>query len=311
MRAGFALRLRDKDGRSEATLKGLRSARDDAADRREITEPLSAGTAKALGRVTGPVGARVHDVAGTRPLRTLFDAIEGDITLLADVPEFMPVGRDTPARFRYTGPILWDADMRLPAWFSKLRSDRPTVYFTMGSTGDSKFFEEAVRVFGGTDYQVLITTGGLAEVPGAPGNVFITKYAPGEALVARSDVVVSHGGNGTVYQALSRGVPIIGLPTIFDQEINMQRVTALGAGLRMWRSLYDARALKDAVDRILADASHRDRCRRLARQIAHYDGPRRAAVHIDHLLGSGRLDTLAQPSDVTRLIKLLPQPKAA
>ncbi|HEX5458755.1 MAG TPA: CHAD domain-containing protein [Steroidobacteraceae bacterium] len=72
-RAGFALRLRDKDGHVEATLKGLRSAREDVADRREITEPLSTGTAKALIRATGPVGSRVRDVAGIKPLRTLFD----------------------------------------------------------------------------------------------------------------------------------------------------------------------------------------------------------------------------------------------
>src|SRR6185437_4865660 len=74
LRAGFALRLREKNkGHVEATLKGLRSARDDVADRREITESLSDGKAKALARATGPVASRVRDVAGVKPLRTLFD----------------------------------------------------------------------------------------------------------------------------------------------------------------------------------------------------------------------------------------------
>ena len=80
---------------------------------------------------------------------------------------------------------------------------------------------------------MLITTGGLAEIPNAPSNVFIAKYAPGDALMAVSDVVVSHGGNGTVYQALSCGVPVIGFPTMFDQEINMRQVEALGIGVQM------------------------------------------------------------------------------
>ena len=71
-RAGFALRLREKDGHVEATLKGLRSARDDLADRREISEPLPAGGLKALAHAQGPVGSRVRDVAGVKPLRTLF-----------------------------------------------------------------------------------------------------------------------------------------------------------------------------------------------------------------------------------------------
>jgi CHAD domain-containing protein len=72
-RAGFALRLRNKEGRFEATLKGLRSAREDVADRREITEPLPTGRVKALARATGPVGSRARDVAGRKALRTLFE----------------------------------------------------------------------------------------------------------------------------------------------------------------------------------------------------------------------------------------------
>ena len=72
-RAGFALRLRNKGGHAEATLKSLRSARDDVADRRELTETLTEGRARALAHATGPVGSRVHDVAGVKPLRTLFE----------------------------------------------------------------------------------------------------------------------------------------------------------------------------------------------------------------------------------------------
>jgi triphosphatase len=76
-RAGFALRLREKSekrkGHVEATLKGLHSAREEVADRREITERIPEGRPKALAQAVGPVGSRVRDVAGARPLRTLFD----------------------------------------------------------------------------------------------------------------------------------------------------------------------------------------------------------------------------------------------
>jgi CHAD domain-containing protein len=72
-RAGFALRVRAKAGHLEATLKGLHSARADVADRREITERLSQGGVKALAQANGPVGSRIRDVAGVRPLRPLFE----------------------------------------------------------------------------------------------------------------------------------------------------------------------------------------------------------------------------------------------
>src|SRR5438445_13847573 len=39
-RAGFALRIRSEDGKSEATLKSLRSNSTEMADRREVSETL-------------------------------------------------------------------------------------------------------------------------------------------------------------------------------------------------------------------------------------------------------------------------------
>ncbi len=76
---------------------------------------------------------------GLAPLRSMWEAVEGDITLMPDLPEFMPVVRETPPNFRYIGPLLWDANIGLPPWFSKLQPGRPTIYFTMGSTGETKF----------------------------------------------------------------------------------------------------------------------------------------------------------------------------
>jgi MGT family glycosyltransferase len=238
------------------------------------------------------------------PIRTLHDAIEGDITLLADVPEFMPVSPDAPPSFRFTGPLLWDARVELPSWFFKLDPKRPTIYFTMGSTGDATFFEEAVRVFGNTDFQILITTGGLAEIANPPPNVFVAKYAPGESLMAASDVVVTHGGNGTVYQALSRGVPIIGFPSIFDQEINMSRVGALGLGIPMSRSRYSGPSLRSSVHTLLRDSQYGERCKLLALRIARMDGRRRAALHIDDFLA--HRDPSQQPKVSTDTLASLP-----
>jgi MGT family glycosyltransferase len=249
---------------------------------------------------------------GLPPANSLYDLIEGDMTLLADLPEFMPTLDRTPANFRYVGPIVWDADLPEPAWLSRLDPKRPTIYFTMGSTGDTSFFREAIRVFGDTKYQVLITTGGLAKLGAVPDNVFVEDYAPGQALMRASGVVVSHGGNGTIYQALSCGVPVIGFPSIFDQEINLQRVCALGAGIRMWRSEYKAEALKAAVDEVLGNLKYRARCQQLSARIAHMDGPRRAALHIDHLLTTG--DPRRQPEDANKILASLSeleQPRAA
>jgi CHAD domain-containing protein len=73
-RAGFALRIRSENGKSEATLKSLRSNSAEMADRRELSEMLESTDSESIARSTGPVGTRVHAVSGSHPLQPLFEA---------------------------------------------------------------------------------------------------------------------------------------------------------------------------------------------------------------------------------------------
>lgn len=72
-RAGFALRVRSGSGTTEATLKSLRSASTEVADRREMTETLQSGDSEAIRESAGPVGTRVCAVSGARTLLPLFE----------------------------------------------------------------------------------------------------------------------------------------------------------------------------------------------------------------------------------------------
>jgi triphosphatase len=72
-RAGFTLRIRSEDGKSEATLKSLRSNRAEMADRRELSEMLANSESESIARSTGPVGTRVHAVSGAHVLQPLFE----------------------------------------------------------------------------------------------------------------------------------------------------------------------------------------------------------------------------------------------
>jgi triphosphatase len=70
-RAGFVVRTRRRGRHDEITLKDMQSAEAGGLRQRlEVTEELPAGGAAALGP-DGPVGRRVHAVAGRRPLRQL------------------------------------------------------------------------------------------------------------------------------------------------------------------------------------------------------------------------------------------------
>jgi triphosphatase len=69
-RAGYSLRVRKRGGTTEATLKAL-PTEGPLRRRVEITEALPDGEARSLLEAPGPVGRRIRDVCGSRPLQLL------------------------------------------------------------------------------------------------------------------------------------------------------------------------------------------------------------------------------------------------
>lgn len=72
-RAGYALRVRNEAGKSEATLKSLHTNTGAKADRRELNEMLDPAAGDWHGQSNGPVGSRVQAVRGSLPLQPLFE----------------------------------------------------------------------------------------------------------------------------------------------------------------------------------------------------------------------------------------------
>jgi len=221
---------------------------------------------------------------GLSPRTNIWDVWRGDLNLVVDTPDYGPT-RDLPESFRYVGPIVWEPDLPAPEWLSALDPKRPVLYFTMGSTGNARFFELAVELFGGSEFQVVMTTAGLVELAAVPDNVFVADYAPGSALMEVADVVVCQGGNGTIYQALRHGVPIVGIPTMHDQEFNLDRVEALDAGVQLSELRFRPEDLVAAVERLLGEPRFREGARRQQEVLERYDGPSMAATAIEEFLG--------------------------
>lgn len=220
---------------------------------------------------------------GLSPCRNFWEALEGDLNLLPDIPEYAPTN-GLPPNFYYVGPIIWEPEMEPPAWLNSLKPDRPTLYFTMGSTGNARLFQEAIRLFGNNGYQCLVTTGGMAKIKNVPENFFVTDFAPGSKLMEKSDLVVCHGGNGTIYQAISQGIPIIGIPSIAVQELEMQRVVSLGIGIRLSELRFKPPHLASAVEEVLGHSRYRERAQEFKKTIANYGGAQEGARLITEFL---------------------------
>jgi UDP:flavonoid glycosyltransferase YjiC (YdhE family) len=223
---------------------------------------------------------------GIKKMVTATNCLTGkDITLLADVPEYFPT-KNLPKNHHYIGPITWQSNLSPPAWWPPQVSDK-LIYVTMGTTGLGDFFRLASDLFKGGRYTCVMTTGRQSELmPTIPGHIYIEEYIDGDLVMEACDAVVCHGGNGTIYQALLHGKPIIGIPTIPDQAYNMRRVEALGVGKSVtWKEFYsNPKILLAAINAVLTNPCFAENARRMQSILKTYQPAKTAADIIERYM---------------------------
>jgi len=218
----------------------------------------------------------LRPVAGVREMLTC-----GTWTLYLAIPTVAPT-HQLPPSHRYLGPILWEPDLPLPPWWEKARTSRPLVYVTLGSSGDPRLMEPLLDALEGLSLTAAVATAGRGTGP-LPMNVFSADYLPGLKILEGASLVVSNGGSPTTYQALSRGVPVLGLPTNADQYFAMQAVARKGAGILIRSGLATAPAIRRAIERLLSEDSYRHAAKILQAEIACYPAERDFATFIESL----------------------------
>lgn len=186
-----------------------------------------------------------------------------------------------PRQVEFVGRLISPARRtELPPWWGDL-DGRTVVHVTQGTleTGPDDLLKPAIEQLAGHDTLVVATTGGApATMLGAlPDNVRAAEFIPHDLLLPRTDVMITNGGWGGVLAALEAGVPMVVVPGELDKAQVARRVELSGAGIVRRKPA----KLKDAVDRVLAQPSHRQRARELGEQLKAAGGAARA---VDELL---------------------------
>ena len=125
----------------------------------------------------------------------------------------------------------------LPDWWDGSRS--PLVYVTFGTvlgymTFAADVYRIALAALAGLDARVLLTVGGRLEPASLgpiPANVHVEPWIDQDRVLAGAELVVCHGGSGTVFGAVAAGVPLVVVPVFADQFENGRRVARSGAGM--------------------------------------------------------------------------------
>jgi UDP:flavonoid glycosyltransferase YjiC (YdhE family) len=114
-----------------------------------------------------------------------------------------------------------------------------------------------------------------------PSNAVLVPWLSYGRSMPAADVVVTHGGHGTLVRALACGCALVVCPAGGDMAENAARADWAGLGVRLPRRLLGPRALRLAVERALGDERMHARARAVAAWIAAHDGARAAALELE------------------------------
>jgi UDP:flavonoid glycosyltransferase YjiC (YdhE family) len=141
-----------------------------------------------------------------------------------------------PTTVRFREPKV-PIDAPLPDWWDG--SDAPLVYLTFGTvlghmTLAADVYRTALAAVAAVDARVLLTVGhkfDRAALGPVPANVHVEAWVDQARVLAAADLVVCHGGSGTVYGTVAAGIPVVVMPVFADQFENGRRVAAARAGV--------------------------------------------------------------------------------
>jgi MGT family glycosyltransferase len=163
--------------------------------------------------------------------------------------------------------------------------DGPLVYLSLGSLGsaDLDLMRRLVDVLSRTRYRYIVSKGPRADELDLPDNMWGEARVPQTSIIPEVDLVITHGGNNTVTEALHFGKPMVVLPLFWDQYDNAQRMHELGYGVRLATYDFSDDDLTGAVDGLLADEILRSDLEVLGERIRDQEGTRMAADLIEDL----------------------------
>jgi len=214
---------------------------------------------------------------GLAPTERFHGGTSPDLALVATFPQ-LEYPRRWPAHVQVTGPMEFETpypDVELP------EGDDPLVLVAASTAQDPdcRLVRTTLAALSDEPVRVVATTNGHMPSEGidVPANARLYGWLRYSQLMAAADLVVCHGGHGTVARALAHGAPVLCCPAVGDMTENAARVGWAGVGLALpWR-LVGERTLRVAVRRMLGDGGYRERAEAVAAWAAEHDGAERGA----------------------------------
>jgi len=219
-------------------------------------------------------------------LASVFDECSGLLRLRPQPRGFEPPGYRDDALVQHCGAFVPDARPSQDGFPWERLDGRPLAYASLGTivARRPELFRTIAACCDERGLQLVIGLGGHFDVlrdAELPGDPLLTRWAPQLELLARASVCFTHAGLNTTLEALYHGVPLLAMPTAFEQPGVAKRIELAGCGVVVPPDEATPERLRQAVGQLLDDSNFGSTARRLGDEMKEAGGVHRAATVIE------------------------------
>jgi UDP:flavonoid glycosyltransferase YjiC (YdhE family) len=218
---------------------------------------------------------------GLAPIERFHGGISELLAVVGTFPQ-LEYPRGWPGHVRVTGPLFFELpgeEVAIP------EGDGPLVVVAPSTSQDPEceLLRVALDALAEEPVRVLATANRhRPERPiEVPANATLVDWVLYSQVMPAADVVICHGGHGTVARALAAGAPLLVCPTVGDMGENAARVAWSGAGLSVPRRLLSRQGIRLATRRLLGEERFAARAREIAAWSEAHEGASMAADLIE------------------------------
>lgn len=229
--------------------------------------------------------------SGLGPGRPFAEALySSDLVIATGSPLLEYPRGDLPPSVEFVGHLRPPSPLGArPLWLETLADEpRPVVLVTQGTfeTDPHELLAPALEGLAHDPVRVIGTTAGVPFEDEVPANARLVDFVPFTAVLPHASVGVTNGGWGGVLEMLAAGVPLVVAGSSLDKPEIAARVAWSGAGVNLHTGQPRPIRVRNAVRRLLREASFRARAREVAAELAELGGATRAAELIESLLST-------------------------
>lgn len=145
-------------------------------------------------------------------------------------------------------------DAEVDAWLAS--SDAPFVYVSFGSflSVRADVLRRVAEALAGLGLRAAIAVGSAdrEELGELPASWLVREFLPQVTLLKSAAAAVTHGGNNSVTEAMTYGVPLLVLPFSTDQFAGAAALESTGHGVALAPNTASVAELKSALERVLS-----------------------------------------------------------